>query len=332
MSELRDYYVEDYLDAEKYISKLSRSGLSQFSPLIISCAITGANQGKEANPNLPETAEEAAQQTFDAYNAGASMVHVHRRSSQNNAVMTKDPNEYRELNAMIRDRCADIIINNTAGGGRTRLPDGSISPLLTVSLDAKPEVASIDISNFVSRAKMKKRLPPLTGRDEDQIVEYSYSIMPTEAEQVMGMMRENGIKPAFECFDIGDLQYLHGFIGAGIAEAPHLVEVVFNNGTCFPTIDYMMTAMKYMPKNTVFSAIATGATQFPLLAAAIILGANVRVGMEDNIYLGKGQLAKSNAELVEKIVRIANELGRPIATPAQAREMLGLGAPRAYQL
>lgn len=330
MSELKDYFIEDYVDPEKYLAKFSRSGLSQFSPLIISCAITGANQGKEANPNLPETLDEAVQQTYDAYNAGASLVHVHRRSPQNNSVMTKDTNDYREVNARIREKCPDIIINNTAGGGRTRHPDGSVSPLLTVSIEAQPEVASIDISNFVSRAKMKKRLPPLTGRDEDQIVEYAYGITPTEAEQVMAMMKENGVKPSYECFDIGDLQYLKGFINAGIAEAPHLVEVVFTEGTNFPTIDYLMTAMRYMPKNTVFSAIAIGPTQFPLLAAAIVLGANVRVGMEDNVYMGKGQLAKSNAEMVEKIVRIAKELGRPIATPAQAREMLGLGAPRQY--
>lgn len=103
------------------------------------------------------------------------------------------------------------------------------------------------------------------------------------------------------------------------------------NGLDFQTVEYMLTAIHHLPPNCIYSTIAVGAPQWALLAATIVLGGHVRVGMEDNLYLGKGQKAENNAQLVEKIVRIATELGRPIATPAQAREMLGLGAPRAYE-
>ena len=329
--ELKNYLMDEYRDTNKYLDKFSRSGLSAFAPLIVSCAITGGNQGKEANPNLPETPDEQAQQTYDAYNAGASIVHVHRRSSQNPAIMTSDPVEYREINAMIRERCPDIIINNTSGGGRIRFNNGTVSPPFTVSLSACPEMASFDISNFVARALLKKRPAPLTGRNEDVVLEYAYSIMPAEAEEFLKLARQYNIKPEYECFDIGDLQYLKGFIRAGLVDGPHWIQMVFTEATCFPTLQYLVTAINCLPDNSLFSVIGVGPVQFPILAAAIVAGAHVRVGMEDNIYLEKGRLAKSNAELVEKIVRIATELGRPIATPAQARQMLKLGTPRDFK-
>lgn len=331
MSELKNYLMDDYRDTNKYLEKFSRSGLSAFAPLIISCAITGANQGKEANMDLPETPEEQAQQTYDAYKAGASIVHIHRRSSQNPAIMTANPDEYREVNAMIREKCPEIIINNTAGGGKIRLMNGTVSPPGIVSLSACPEMASFDISNFVARATLKKRMAPLTGRDQDMVVEYVYGISPTEAEDFLKLAKQYNIKPEYECFDIGDLQYLKGFIRAGLVEGPHWIQMLFTEATSFPTLEYLVTAIHHLPENSLFSVIGVGAVQFPILTAAIIAGAHVRVGMEDNIYLGKGRLAKSNAELVEKIVRIATELGRPIATPAQAREMLKLGAPRDFK-
>src|SRR4030067_95609 len=126
---LKDYLLHEYRDTSEYLAKLFRGGLSEFPPLIISCAITGANQGKEANINLPESAEEQAEQTYHAYKAGASIVHVHRRSSKNHAIMTQDPDEYKEVNALIREKCPDIIINNTAACGRVRQVTTPVSPL-----------------------------------------------------------------------------------------------------------------------------------------------------------------------------------------------------------
>jgi 3-keto-5-aminohexanoate cleavage enzyme len=345
MAELKDYLLDDYKDAGDYLARLQRGGLSAFPPLIISCAITGANQGKEANINLPETPEEQAQQTYEAYRAGATLVHVHRRSSKNHAVMSNDPEEYKEVNAMIREKCPDIIINNTAIGGRIRTVTGSdrfsgsdktsdegqISPQLLTSIYASPEVASLDISNYVARMKLGKRTPPLTGRDEDVLSEFSYSITPSEVEHTIRLMKEYGVKPEYELFDIGDLVYLHQLINAGLVEGPHWVQMVFNPLTNFAISDYLMAVIRCTPRNSILSVIGVGASQFPVITMAMIQGCHVRVGMEDNYYIEKGKLAESNAQLVEKVVRIAKELGRPIATPAQAREMMGLGAPRDYK-
>lgn len=324
---MKDYYLENLRETDKFVAKLSKSGLSEFPPLIITCAITGANQGKESNPNLPETPQEQAQQTYDAYNAGASMVHVHRRSADNWAKMSMKTEEFYEVNALIRQKCPDIIINNTCGGGKLRFPDGHIEDSFTCSLDANPEVASIDISNYAVATVYKKRPAPLTGRDEDEPYESAYGLMPSEALATVMKMKKMNIKPEYEAFDIGDLLYLKSLIQMGVAEGPHLVQFVMAS---MMTPDYLSLAMKCMPSETVMSTLAIGATQWPLLATAMVMGSNVRVGMEDNIYIERGKLAKCNAELVEKIVRIARELGRPIATPAQAREMLGLGAPSTY--
>lgn len=340
MGELENYLLDDYRDTIDYVARLSKGGLSAFPPLIISCAITGANQGKEANPNLPETPEEQAEQTYGAYKAGASIVHVHRRSSKNQATMSNDPEEYKEVNALIREKCPDIIINNTAACGRVRTISGAfvgyssevqLSPQLLTSIYASPEIASIDISNYAPRQQMGRRKPPLTGRDEDVIVEYSYSITPTEAETAVKLMKEYGVKPEFELFDIGDIVYLNRLIRAGFVETPYLVQMVFHEQMNFATADYLMTTIRCIPRNSVFGVIAVGAHQFPVLAMAMIQGCHVRVGMEDGIYIERGKLAESNAAFVEKIVRIAKELGRPIATPMQAREMLGLGAPRDFK-
>jgi 3-keto-5-aminohexanoate cleavage enzyme len=345
MAELKDYLLDDYKDVDNYLARLHRGGLSAFPPLIISCAITGANHGKESNMNLPESPAEQAEQTYDAYKAGTSIVHVHRRSSKNQAIMSNDPEEYREINAMIREKCPDIIINNTAACGRIRTvsgsdrfsgserpySDGEISAPLLTSIYASPEMASIDISNYVARTKLRKREPPLTGRDEDVLSEISFSITPTEVENAIKLMKEYGVKPEFELFDIGDLVYLHQLIKAGLVEGPHLVQMVFHEMTNFATADYLMTTIRCTPKNSILSVIGVGPCQFPIITMAMIQGCHVRVGMEDNIYIERGKLAESNAQFVEKVVRIAKELGRPVATPTQAREMLDLGVPRDFK-
>ena len=325
MNDMERYLIDDYKNG-KYVDRLTRGGLAKYTPLIITTAITGGNHGKEANPNLPETAEEQVQQTYDAYNAGASMVHVHCRDRNNPAEMTRDVNDYINVNRMIREKCPDIIINNTCGGGRVRAQDGSVGPCMRLALDAKPEVASIDISGLVSRITR----PARPGREAPRNEEFAYGITPTEADDFVDKCNELGIKPEYECFDIGDIIYLKQMIANGKAIPPYLVQFVLHPGTNFPSIEYLLNAIQWMPENTVMGTIGIGSCQFPMLAAAIVLGTHVRVGMEDNIYLEKGKLADSNAQLVEKIVRLAKELGRPIATPAQARQMLGLGAPKQY--
>lgn len=333
MSDLKSYLLGDYRETMDYVNRISRKGLSDFPPLIITCAITGGLHGKEANMNLPETPEEQVQQTYDAYNAGASMVHIHRRQPENLSLMSNKAEEFIEINAMIREKCPDIIINNTCLGGRLISEETwTAGDQLLASIPAKPEVASLDISNFTVNLKQPARKPPLTGRDEDSIWRFNYMLTQDDGVKAVTAMVENGIKPEFEMFDVGDVKYLNSFIKKGLVKGPYWIQMLFNGNGTLPTADMMLAATRALPKESLFSVIGIGAAQFPIITLAMILGHHVRVGLEDNVYYAPGEPAISNAQMVERVVRIAKELGRPIATPAQAREMMGLGSPRQYAL
>ena len=240
---------------------------------------------------------------------------------------------YREVNREIRKRCPDLIINNTAIGGRFKISDTELSEQSWTSIYASPEVASLDISNYCSVMKLPKREPPLFGRDEDVMREWVYTISQTEVLRTLDLMEQYDVKPEFECFAMQDLLYVKRTMDAGYKDpkgGPINIQFVYTGGSNWPTMDYMVAVKNAVPKGCNLGIIAAGAQQFPLLAMAIVQGFHVRVGMEDNVYMEKGVLAKSNAELVEKIVQIAKLLGRKIATPAEAREILGLGAPRTW--
>jgi len=333
MDEIKDYLLENYKETYDYTNKLWRSGLSDFPPLIVTCAITGGNAGKEANMNLPESVEEQVKQTFDAYKAGASMVHIHRRDPNNPANMTQKWEEYREVNIKIREKCPDIIINDTAAGGRIKIGDSAWSPLLQTSIFSEPEIASLDISCYCSLMQLPKREPPLFGRDEAIIREMSYSITQSEVLETVNLMKEHRVKPEFECFEVGDIHYVNRLVQSGYVDlfnGPNLIQFVFTTGSNWPTSEYMSMVVNAAPKGSVLGIIASGAMQFPVLAMAIVKGLHVRVGMEDNVYVERGKKAESNAQLVEKIVRIAKDLGRKIATPEEARLMIGLGKPKTW--
>ena len=329
--ELKEYLVGDVRDSVRYIEKMSRWGLSKLPPLIITCAITGGLHGKEANPNLPEAPEEQVREAYDAYNAGASMVHIHRRNPENPMQMSWKWEEFAEINTMVRAKCPDLIINNTCLGGRMLNEEtGTIGDRMLASIPAKPEVASLDIHCFCEDMPMKARKAPLFGRDEDAILKFHYSISPDTAKYVAQLMDEQGIKPEFEMFDIADVKYLNRLAKDGTAKTPYWVSMLFNGNGTIPTPDMMLAATRALPDNSLLNVIGIGAAQFPMLAMAMILGHHVRVGLEDNVFYAPRELAQGNGQMVERVVRLARELGRPIATPEQARKMMGLGAPRAY--
>ena len=329
--ELKEYLVGDVRDSVRYIENMSRGGLSKLPPLIITCAITGGLHGKEANPNLPEAPEEQVREAYDAYNAGASMVHIHRRNPENPMQMSWKWEEFAEINTMVRAKCPDLIINNTCLGGRMLNEEtGTIGDRMLASIPAKPEVASLDIHCFCEDMPMKARKAPLFGRDEDAILKFHYSISPDTAKYVAQLMDEHGIKPEFEMFDIADVKYLNRLAKDGTAKTPYWVSMLFNGNGTIPTPDMMLAATRALPDNSLLNVIGIGAAQFPMLAMAMILGHHVRVGLEDNVFYAPRELAQGNGQMVERVVRLARELGRPIATPEQARKMMGLGAPRAY--
>lgn len=307
----------NYNDMLEWISKVRRGELP---PLIITVAITGGLQGKEVNPNLPESPEEQAQQTYEAYKAGASMVHIHVRDPKTNYVTpTANPSQYRLVNKKVRELCPDIIINNSTGIGM----DTSLEDRLKV-LEADPEVASLNVGPVAWRTVLRKREPI---RMQDELVDGTWPPNFTwrEAEVLAKRMLEKNIKPEFEAYQQGHFQVVYHLIENKLVKEPYLVQLVLGvPGGELPHFKCLLNMVEHLPPNSIPFVIGIGLFQTYLATMAIVMGLHVRVGLEDNIFYRRGELAKSNAQLVERIVRIANEIGRPIATPEEARKMLGL--------
>jgi 3-keto-5-aminohexanoate cleavage enzyme len=308
----------DYTNPREYLGLYEKF---EMPPLIISCAITGGWQGKESNSNMPETPEEQAQSTFEAYEAGASIVHVHARDPKTgyaNAIGDKDI--YYDINKRIRELSPDIIINNTTGGG----PGMSVEERLQ-SVYANPEMCSLNMGTLAQLGKVKARKPPLSGRDEDQLIEAVFANTYSDTERFAKEMLDHNIKPEMETFGDGNWHLIDNLIQKDLLKPPYWVQLVLGMQSATPpTPWHIMSQTGYAPPNTMFNILGISVHQVPMTTFAILMGMHVRVGMEDNVYYSRGVKAESNAQLVERVVRIAKECNRPVATPTEAREMLGI--------
>ena len=314
-----------YADPRQYLER-ARYGAESLPPLIVTVAITGGVQGKEVNPALPEIPEEQAQSTFDAWNAGASVVHVHARRAEDPSRMSHETERYLEVNQLIRERCPDIVINNTMSGDVVDTPDGHCR-FEWGSLSAKPEMAALDCGPVAYQLKLARREPPLTGRDEDVVVDDVFLTTYGELEALVDRMAELGVKPEFELYNSGQYSVLDALIARPSVTKPYFVQFVLGaQNANYPTPMDLLHMVERLPPGSLFSTIGIASQQLPLCALAIVLGGHVRVGLEDSIYYARGRKAASNAELVERVVRLADVLGREVATPQVAREMLGLQA------
>jgi len=316
-------YIWNYSDPYEYMSRVARSTMP---PLIISVSITGGGAGKEMNPNIPETPEEQAQQTYEAYKAGASAVHIHARD-ESGANCVGDPARFREINKKIRKLCPDIIIGNTTGVG----PNVTKEEALDV-LEAEPEICSLNMGAYAIRQTQKARKPPLTGRPEDVLCEWIFPFTPSFHEAVAKKALEKNIKPELEVYNATMFDAVQNLIKQDLLKKPYWMQLVISPlASGITTPKNVITLIDFLPADSMFSLVAVGPFQLPLTTLSMILGGHVRVGLEDNIYYRKGELAKSNAQLVERAVRIAKELGREIATPSQAREIIGISqTPRQW--
>jgi 3-keto-5-aminohexanoate cleavage enzyme len=309
-----------YTDAYEYM-RVVRDGMP---PVIICCACNGGLQGKEYNPAIPETAEEIADSVHEAYQAGASMVHVHARDPHDLPGPARTAEQWQEVTQRVRDRCPDIVINNTTGGGPGMSDDERLA-----SLEAMPDVASLNLVPDMSRFSLKERAAPLPhprkAFEFDDCWPVSYRLVTWFATE----MKKRGIKPELETYHPGGAWVIRDLVRQGLIEKPYWIQTVMGYQTSsFPTVQHVLDLVRDFPDDSVWLCSGIGPFQLPMTTLALLMGGHVRVGLEDNVYFKRGELARSNAQLVERAARLARELGREVATPAQARQMLGLGAPR----
>lgn len=305
-----------YTSSHEFMERV-RAGMP---PLIICVACNGGIQGKEANEVIPETADEIADSVHAAYEAGASMVHIHARDPRNLTQGARNTEIWREVLGKVRQCCPEIIINATTGAG-----PGMTMEERSACLTAGPEVASLNLAPDMSKFKLKERRPPLpfprTALEIDECIPFTYG----QIHQFAAEMKQRGIKPELELYHPGCAWVVDYLIEHDLIEKPYWMQTVMGYQTSsFPTVENIIHLLREFPTGAVWLCSAIGPFQLPLTTLATLMGGHVRVGLEDNVYYSRGRMAKSNAELVQRAVRIAHELNRPVATPAQARSMLGL--------
>ncbi len=268
--------------------------------LIITAAICGAEVLKEHNPAVPYTVEECVREAKSAYDAGASIIHLHVR--YDDGTPTQDKERFRVIIDAIKKECPDVIIQPSTGGAVGMTDDERLQPT-----ELRPEMATLDCGtlNF--------------GGDE------VFTNTENTIKYFGKRMVEWGIKPELEVFDKSMIDMALRLQKKGFIEKPmHFDFVMGVNGGIDGTMRDFTFMRGSIPDDATYTVAGVGRYEFPLAMLAIIDGGHVRVGFEDNVYLSKGVLAKSNGELVEKVVRMAKEMGREIATPTEARRILGL--------
>ncbi|MFB6269309.1 MAG: 3-keto-5-aminohexanoate cleavage protein, partial [Halobacterium sp.] len=259
-------------------------------PLVVTAALTGGVHGKEANPNVPETPEEIGRAAAAAEEAGASVVHVHARTDSGERSFATE--RFQAIDDEIRERADDVIIQHSTGG--TGAPDDvRHQPLRT---DPAPEMASLDMGPL-------NRYRHLTSENTRGLVDSLYD-----------EMRERDIKPEMEVFNDGHLNEVRQFLDRRDVDDPPYATLIFGSGTLTPPSPRnLQNLVDNLPEGAQFNTLGFGPHQLPMATQGILLGGHVRVGLEDNVYYEKGELAESNAQLVERVVRVADELGREVA-------------------
>ena len=296
--------------------------------VVITCAVTGAIHTPSMSPHLPITADEIAAAAIGAHEAGAAIVHLHARDPKDGRPDQR-PEAFAPFLAKIRQAC-DVVINITTGGAPTMLVDERLKPCAHF----KPEVASLNMGsmNFglfpmLTRFKEFKHdweRPYLAGSDE-RIFKNTFR----DIQLILETCAANGTRFEVECYDIGHLYTLRHFADRGLVKPPFFIQSVFGIlggiGPHPEDVAHMRrTADRLFGDQYVWSVLGAGRNQLPIAAQSVALGGNVRVGLEDSLWIGAGRLAESNAQQVRAARQVIEGLGLEVATPAEARTLLEL--------
>ena len=285
---------------------------------IISCAVTGSAPTPEKNSAVPVTPSEIVRSAVDAANAGAAIVHCHVRDPETTrASMCMEL--YREVMEGIRDAGIDVIINLTTGPGARFSP--SANDPRKASRDSKMCSPSNRVKHVVALRPEICSLDIVTMNRKHHV----FLNHPEHLKYMSAAIQSAGVKPELEVFDTGHILNAINLIKDGLIKSPPFFQFCLGVDYGAPATVESINMMKSMlPKNAVWSAFGISRFQFPMVAASVLLGGHVRVGLEDNIYIEQGVLAPSNAALVEKAARIIHDLGSSVASVAQARKLLSL--------
>ncbi|WP_422372904.1 3-keto-5-aminohexanoate cleavage protein [Hoeflea sp.] len=288
--------------------------------VFITCAVTGSGSTQDRSPHVPRSPEQIANSAIEAAKAGAAIVHCHVRDPETGAPR-RDVELYREVTERIRDAEIDVVLNLTAGMGGDLVLGGTETPL--------PAVAGTDMAGATERmAHIRACLPEICTLDCGTMnfaeADYVMTNTPGMLRAMGGMMTELGVKPEIEAFDTGHLWFAKQLVAEGVLKPDALVQLCMGVPWGAPDdLNTFMAMVNNVPSDWNWSAFSLGRNQMAYVAAATIAGGNVRVGLEDNLWLGKGQLA-TNAELVERAVTIVEALGARVIGPQEVRERLNL--------
>jgi uncharacterized protein (DUF849 family) len=291
-------------------------------PVIITCALTGGAELSGKNKAVPVTPKEIADQAIDAAKAGAAITHVHVRDPETGRASMR-LELYREVVERIHDSGVDMLINLTIGAGASFIP-GVADPRV-------PEPRS-SLSPWEKRVvHVAKLTPDLCSLDVGSMNfgEVVFMNTPAHLREMARAILDAGVKPELEVFDLGHIALAKYLIVNGLIAVPPLFQICLGVSWGAPATPETMLAMRdQLPAGALWAAFGIGATQFPMVAQAVLLGGHVRVGLEDNLYLARGVPAPNNAALVEKAARIVELMGAHVASPAEAREILSLDRAR----
>jgi uncharacterized protein (DUF849 family) len=300
--------------------------------VIITCAVTGSIHTPSMSPHLPITPEEIAEAAIGAAKAGAAIVHLHAREPKDGRP-TQDPKMFMQFLPKIKAG-SNVVVNITTGGA----PTMSIQDRLQPALQLKPEVASLNMGsmNFglyemIPRVKQWKHdwEKPYLETSDDRIFKNSFK----DIAYILQSCSDNDTRFEIECYDIGHLYTAAHFLERGLVKPPLFIQSVFGiRGGIGPhpedVLHMRRTADRLFGDQYQWSVLGGGRNQMYIATQSAVMGGNVRVGLEDSLWIGKGQLAKTNADQVAKIRRILEELGLEVATPDDARAILKLKGPK----
>jgi len=294
---------------------------------IVTAAITGGIHTPTMSDYLPITPRQIANEAVRAYEAGAAVAHIHARNPET-GMPSPDLNLMKEIITGIKSRC-NVVVCITTGGGLGMTTEARVAPVTLYGPElASFNAGSINFALFPAIQRFKEWKfeweKQYLGMTEDFIYANTFKSM----KEYCGKFNERGTKPEFEIFDAGMVNNVAFMIQAGYVKKPVYIQFVMGVlGGITPSPENLLFLVDYAKKligDFEFSVCVAGRAQFPICTQSLLIGGNTRVGLEDNLYLEKGQVAKSNAEQVAKMVRIAGELGIDPATPDEARSILGL--------